>query len=97
MVTGSETARVGARLRAAREAAGLSLQAVAEEIGSSAQRVGGWERGVRGIPVHVLAEVAAVIGVSMPVLLSDASVVACWACGRPLPAGHGSSAPGVAS
>lgn len=56
---------LGARLRAVRHRAGLSLEAVQACSGGRLQAgtVGSWERGARAITVERLAELAAFYGV----------------------------------
>lgn len=55
--------RFGARLRAARVAAGLSLRDLAPLIGTSAQRLSAYETGRTAPTVHILGRIERVLGV----------------------------------
>ena len=55
----------GSRLRAAREAATLSVEEVAVETARSAQAVGAWERGQNRPPDAVLLRLARLYGVEL--------------------------------
>ena len=60
----------GARLRAARESAGLTREQLAVLVGRSAQSVALWERGTVTPNVRVLAVVAEALGIQLTSLLT---------------------------
>ncbi|MBY8879744.1 helix-turn-helix domain-containing protein [Actinacidiphila acidipaludis] len=66
----------GSRLRAARRAAGLSADALAETVARSASVVWSYEEGRARPPVDVAAGLAAAVGVTLDELLDDPLVVA---------------------
>jgi len=61
--------RVGARIRAAREQAGLTQEEVAGHLGLATVSYGAFERGDRQIGIHHLIKVAGVLGRSVNYLL----------------------------
>lgn len=61
---------LGNRIRAAREKAGLSLEAVAEACGVSAGTVSRWETGHVDIPWSRLVMVSKAVGVSVGSLVA---------------------------
>ena len=66
-------ARVGERLRAVRNLAGMSLQDVRDRSGGKYDEsaIGSWERGDREPPVEALADYATFLGVPVRALLPD--------------------------
>ena len=70
----SYAAQVGARLRQAREARGLSLGGVERESGGkwTAGRLGHYERGARALTVETVAGLAGFYGISVAGLLPGA-------------------------
>ncbi len=60
---------VGARLRAARRARGLSMQQVAESLGVSLQTVHKWETGKSGLSVRRLHQLRDNLGIGFGELL----------------------------
>jgi len=69
VVVGVGMDRIGARIRTARERAGLSQAAAAALVGVSQQSVAAWERGAQAIPAPVLVRLAESLGVSPASLL----------------------------
>jgi transcriptional regulator with XRE-family HTH domain len=61
----------GSRLRAARRAAGLTAEQVAEAVGRSPWAVWRWERGVAQPGISLADSLADAVGVSLPDLLAD--------------------------
>ncbi|QJS13213.1 helix-turn-helix transcriptional regulator [Streptomyces argyrophyllae] len=61
----------GPRLRAARHAAGLTAEQVADAVGRSPWAVWRWERGVAQPGIGTADQLADVVGVSLPDLLAD--------------------------
>lgn len=56
---------IGALLRKHREESGLSMSKLGEQVGMSASRISGFERGLRPIPVPVLEALAGQLGHQM--------------------------------
>jgi transcriptional regulator with XRE-family HTH domain len=60
---------LGANIRAAREAQGLSSTDLAEAVHTSVAAVSRWEHGVQSPSVESLARVAAALGTTMDALM----------------------------
>lgn len=62
---------VGTRLRCHREAAGLSQEAAAAEIGCSQAAISLYESGARNVSLDTLIALARLYGVTVEAVLSD--------------------------
>lgn len=69
MTRGRKPPTIGEKIKAARVEADLTLEALAERIGSSAETVGQYERGVRTPPVPRLLALADALGTTASGLL----------------------------
>lgn len=54
--------RIGERIRKAREETGYTLQKVAGNLGVTPSAIANYESGIRQIPVHILLELAKILG-----------------------------------
>ncbi len=63
---------LGESVRSARRAAGMSQEKLADAVGLTRPSIANIESGVQRPPLHVLANTAAVLGVSLGVLLQTA-------------------------
>jgi transcriptional regulator with XRE-family HTH domain len=72
-VTGDYSRQVGVRLRAVREARGMSLSQVQRASGGQfrAEALGSWERAFRAIPVERFSAYADWLGVDARLLLPE--------------------------
>lgn len=61
-------AHVGERIKAARIAAGLSTEGLAERLGTTKQTVGRWERAVHWPTAPQMAAIAAALGIEVGAL-----------------------------
>lgn len=61
-------AQVGERIKAARVAAGLSAEGLAERLGTTKATVGKWERAVHWPTAPQMAAIAAALGVEIGTL-----------------------------
>jgi transcriptional regulator with XRE-family HTH domain len=71
---GAWAAEIGERMKAARDAAGLSRQEVAEAIGRSEGMIAGYEQGKRA-PFKEIREIAGIINADLPQLLHGDSYI----------------------
>lgn len=71
-----ERSQVGARIVAAREAAGMTQQQLADKIGVSLTNIAFWERRAPAPRAEMLAKVADVLGVSADELLGRTTTAA---------------------
>lgn len=76
------TRMVGAQLRAAREAAGVSKKDLAEAAGVSPSRLAQYVRGHKPIPLPELEAFARALGLPLDHFLPQAGPVATWTAGR---------------
>lgn len=63
--------KMGARIRALREAKGMPQQELAELVGASQGQISGYERGVSYPPLKTLFRLAAVFGTSVSEIVRD--------------------------
>jgi phage repressor protein C with HTH and peptisase S24 domain len=75
------------RLKALREQAGLSMQALAERVGTSAPQINKLEKGERRLTVDWMARLAPALGVEIRDLLPEPATA------RPLPGGEAALGP----
>lgn len=67
---------IGKRIKAAREAAGLSAKELADKIGISQTRLSNWEQGINRPMADHIAVIASALGVSTDTLLGTTSQAA---------------------